>query len=143
MSWLRRGEVAGLRWVDIHLESGTLTIRNNRAAADGRTVENDSQSVPPRRALPLPERPLVALRSEGPSSERTLSSAGCERSVGPRALQRSRATLCSCGLSRYWRDTVRAAGVRHIKLHAAPHTCATLMHLNRIPAAVIAAWIRH
>jgi integrase len=33
-------------------------------------------------------------------------------------------------LSRYWRDAVKAAGIRHIKLHAARHTCATLMHLQ-------------
>ena len=32
--------------------------------------------------------------------------------------------------SRYWRDTVKGEGVRHIKLHAARHTCATLMHLQ-------------
>ena len=46
-------------------------------------------------------------------------------------------------LSRYWRDAVKAAGVRHIKLHAARHTCATLMHLHGVPVAVIAAWIGH
>jgi integrase len=42
-------------------------------------------------------------------------------------------------LSGYWRDAVKAAGVRHIKLHAARHTCATLMHLQGVPAA----WIGH
>ena len=46
-------------------------------------------------------------------------------------------------LSRYWRDAVKGAGVRHIKLHAARHTCATLMHLQGVPLAVIAAWIGH
>jgi integrase len=46
-------------------------------------------------------------------------------------------------LSRYWRDAVKAAGIRHIKLHAARHTCATLMHLQGVPVAVIAAWIGH
>ena len=40
-------------------------------------------------------------------------------------------------------ETVKAAGVRHIKLHAARHTCATLMHLQGVPVAVIAAWIGH
>jgi hypothetical protein len=29
-------------------------------------------------------------------------------------------------------DTVKAAGIRHIKLHAAWHTCATLMHLSEV-----------
>jgi integrase len=46
-------------------------------------------------------------------------------------------------LSRYWADVVEAAGVRHMKLHAARHTCATLMHLSGVPVAVIAAWIGH
>jgi integrase len=43
--------------------------------------------------------------------------------------------------SRYWRDAIKSAGVPHIKLHAARHTFATLMHLQRVPVAVIAAWI--
>jgi hypothetical protein len=46
-------------------------------------------------------------------------------------------------LSRYWREAVEAAGLRHIKLHAARHTCATLMYLQGVPVAVIAAWIGH
>ena len=37
----------------------------------------------------------------------------------------------------------RRLGLRHIKLHAARHTCATLMHLDGVPVAVIAAWIGH
>jgi hypothetical protein len=45
-------------------------------------------------------------------------------------------------LSRYWRETLQAAGIRHIKLQAARHTCATLMHLQGVPAAGIAARIR-
>jgi integrase len=46
-------------------------------------------------------------------------------------------------LSRYWREAVKAAGMWHIKLHAARHTCATLIHLQGVPVAVIAAWIGH
>jgi integrase len=46
-------------------------------------------------------------------------------------------------LSRFWREAVEAAGLRHIKLHAARHTCATLMHPQGVPVAVIAAWIGH
>ena len=34
-------------------------------------------------------------------------------------------------------------GVRHTKSDAARHTCATLMHLQGVPTAVIAAWIGH
>ena len=46
-------------------------------------------------------------------------------------------------LSRCWRKAAKRAGVRKIKLHAARHTCATLMHLQGVPIVVIAAWIGH
>ena len=46
-------------------------------------------------------------------------------------------------LSRFWRETLQGAAIRHIKLHAVRHTCATLMHLQGVPVAVIAAWIGH
>jgi integrase len=46
-------------------------------------------------------------------------------------------------LSRGWRKAAKRAGVREIKLHAARHTCATLMHLSGVPTVVIAAWIGH
>ncbi|MGW5387606.1 tyrosine-type recombinase/integrase [Nocardia sp. NPDC003963] len=35
------------------------------------------------------------------------------------------------------------AGVRRIRLHDARHTCGTLMHLQRVPIAVIAEWLGH
>ena len=46
-------------------------------------------------------------------------------------------------LSRLWANAVKTAGVRHIKLHGGRHTAATLMHLDGVPVAVIAAWIGH
>ncbi|WP_412768664.1 tyrosine-type recombinase/integrase [Mycobacterium canetti] len=38
---------------------------------------------------------------------------------------------------------VAAAGVPRIRLHDARHTCGTTMHLQGVPAAVIAAWLGH
>ena len=38
---------------------------------------------------------------------------------------------------------MKAGGVRHIKLHAARHTCDTRMHLSGVPVALIAVWIGH
>ena len=46
-------------------------------------------------------------------------------------------------LSRCWRKAAKRAGVREIKLHAARHKCAMLMHLQGVPIVVIAAWIGH
>jgi integrase len=38
---------------------------------------------------------------------------------------------------------LRAAGLRRIRLHGARHTCGTLLHLQGVPVAVIAAWLGH
>jgi integrase len=46
-------------------------------------------------------------------------------------------------VSDYWDRLTIAAGVRRIRLHDARHTCGTLMHLQGVPTAVIAAWLGH
>lgn len=42
-----------------------------------------------------------------------------------------------------WELLVRRAGVRRIRLHDGSHICGTLMHLEGVPVAVIAAWLGH
>jgi integrase len=144
LSGLRRGEIAGLRWADVDLEAKTLAVSNNRVAAGSTTVEGNPKSETSRRTLPLPNRlvsVLKAARKRQAEERLALGGAGgpwvyvvCNEAGQP----------YSPGvLSRYWREAVEAAGLRHIKLHAARHTCATLMHLQGVPVAVIAAWIGH
>jgi integrase len=140
---LRRGEIAGLRWSDVDLEAKTLLIANNRVSAGGQTTENEPKSKTSRRELPLPDR-LVAVLKAARASQ-------AAESLAARIEYRGRYVVCNeigdpyspAVLSRYWRDAVQKAGIRHIKLHAARHTCATLMHLQGVPVAVIAAWIGH
>lgn len=141
---LRRGEIAGLRWADVDLDAKTLSVVNNRVDAGGKAVENDPKSVISRRKIPLPDRLVVVLKaakkrqaaerlalgSDGGSWEYVVSN----EAGGPYHPQ---------VLSRYWRDAVKVAGLRPIKLHAARHTAATAMHLAGVPVAVIAAWIGH
>ena len=144
LSGLRRGEVAGLRWVDVDLEAGALTIVNNRVSAGGRTVENDPKSVASRRTLPLPDRLVTVLRAAKARQAAERLALGQIGGAWEYVVCNELGHAYAPGvLSRYWRDTVKAAGIRHIKLHAARHTCATLMHLQGVPAAVIAAWIGH
>ncbi len=137
---LRRGEIAGLRWSDIDLKAKTLKIENNRVSAGGRTTENEPKSKTSRRELPLPDRLVSVLKTA-----KALQAAEC---LAARIDYTGHYVVCNeigdpyspAVLSRYWRDAVKAAGIRHIKLHAARHTCATLMHLQGVPVAVIAAW---
>jgi integrase len=144
LSGLRRGEIAGLRWSNTDLDAKTLSVANNRVDAGGRVVENDPKSTSSRRTLPLPDRLVTVLRSAKALQARerlalAADSGTWEYVVSNEAGQPYHPQV----LSRYWAEAVEAAGVRHIKLHAARHTCATLMHLSGVPVAVIAAWIGH
>jgi integrase len=54
LSGLRRGEVAGLKWDDVDLDAGTLTVARNRVQVGSQTVvENTPKTPSSRRTLPL------------------------------------------------------------------------------------------
>ncbi|WP_083208439.1 site-specific integrase [Mycobacterium malmoense] len=122
----------------------TLSIANNRVSAGGKTTENDPKSAPSRRTLPLPDRLVTVLKGAKARQAAERLALGRDGGVWAYVVSNEIGEPYSPAvLSRYWRDTVKSAGVRHLKLHAARHTCATLMHLSGVPVAVIAAWIGH
>ncbi|KIQ19822.1 tyrosine-type recombinase/integrase [Rhodococcus sp. MEB064] len=144
LSGLRRGEVAGLRWADVDLDAGILRVTNNRVSAGGRTVENAPKSAASARELPMPERMVAVLRAGRARQAKERLALGRAGGDWEYVVSNEAGSPYSPAvLSRYWRDTVKGAGIRHIKLHAARHTCATLMHLQGVPVALIAAWIGH
>lgn len=141
---LRRGEIAGLRWSDIDLEAKTLAVANNRVSAGGATVENDPKSGASRRELPLPKRLAKVLRAAKKRQATERLALGEHYGSGEYVVSNEIGEPYNPAvLSRYWANAVKAAGVRHIKLHGGRHTAATLMHLDGVPVAVIAAWIGH
>jgi integrase len=46
-------------------------------------------------------------------------------------------------LSDFWRALCGTAKVRQITLHDARHSCASIMHAQSVPIAVISAWLGH
>ncbi|MGW5387605.1 hypothetical protein [Nocardia sp. NPDC003963] len=74
LSGLRRGEIGGLRWSDIDLERGTLTIADNRVSVNGVATEYDTKSEDSDRTLPL--TPTLKGRVEGGSEAASSGEAG-------------------------------------------------------------------
>jgi integrase len=144
LSGLRRGEIAGLRWSDVDLDARTLAVANNRVDAGGKVIEGDPKSEMSRRTLPLPGRLVSVLKAARARQARERLALGADSGPFEYVVSNEAGRPYHPQvLSRYWRAAARAAGVREIKLHAARHTCATLMHLQGVPVAVIAAWIGH
>ena len=46
-------------------------------------------------------------------------------------------------MSTMWQAAIKNLDVPQVRLHDARHTCATLMHLQGVPIALVAAWLGH
>ncbi|MEQ7009385.1 tyrosine-type recombinase/integrase [Actinopolymorpha sp. B17G11] len=141
---LRRGEIAGLRWSSVDLKAGTLVVEESRVSVDGQAVASSPKSKRSTRTLPLtPELIKVLKRAKRRQRAEQLAVGRAYRVSGYVAVNEIGEALHPDTLSDRWSTVVGAAKVRKIRLHDARHTCGTLMHLQGVPIAVIAAWLGH
>ncbi|MDV7137176.1 site-specific integrase [Williamsia muralis] len=144
LSGLRRGEICGLRWADVDLDNGMLTVGNNRVMAGAEIVENGPKTAASARTLPLTPELAAELRSA--KARQAVERLALGTDYGPGAhvvVDEVGDPLRPDTLSARWERAVTAAGVPTIRLHDARHTCATLMHLQAVPLSVISAWLGH
>ncbi len=59
---LRRGELLGLRWSDVDLESGRLSVKRSVEIIQGRIHEKEPKTVRSRRMISVPAFVIAALR---------------------------------------------------------------------------------
>jgi len=59
---LRRGELCGLRWSDVELKDGTLTVAHHRVSVNGQAMDSDPKTDGSGRTLPLSPALSAALR---------------------------------------------------------------------------------
>lgn len=141
---LRPAEVCGLRWVDVDLDAGTLSVEITRTLVAGVVVEKDAKSEAGERALPLPSPLLAALKvfRYRQAKEREAAGEGYESS----------GRVLVDELGREWRtDKLRretyklmaSAGVRKVRLYDTRHACLSWMANNGVPDTVVSAWAGH
>lgn len=145
LSGLRRGEIAGLRWSDVDLDTKTLNIERNRVQAGaGNVVENDPKTRSSRRTLPLDDGLAAVLRrASARYAQERLALGAAHRDSGYVAVNEIGEPYTPDTLTRMWLKMAKTAKVRPIRLHDARHSCGTAMHLRGVPVAVIAKWLGH
>ena len=120
---LRRGELAGLRWIDVDQAAGLIHIRNQRQRVGGRLIDAPPKSAAGRRDLPIPPGLVLLLQRQQLLQQASAILTGvapvyvCSPDgspIAPEALNRALAA------------DVAAAGVRPINLHGLRHSMATL-----------------
>jgi integrase len=143
---LRRGEVLGLRWADVHLDSPShLTVSQSRVLV----TSDDIVISPPktrRGARTLPIEPAVAAAlsvfKQLQATEAELAGSAYQHS-GLVVVNELGVPLRPDAYSDRFRRLVSESGLRPIRLHDLRHTALTLMTLRGVPLPVVAAWAGH
>ncbi|MET7773415.1 tyrosine-type recombinase/integrase [Nocardia sp. NPDC005366] len=141
---LRRGELGGLRWSGVDLKRKTLTVHIGRSSAGGKAVEDDPKTESGTRTLPMDDEMVEVLRRARRRQRADRMQLGeAYRDGDYVACNEDGTPYHPDTITHRWAKAVKRAGVRHIRLHDARHTCGTTMHLRKVPLAVIAAWLGH
>lgn len=152
---LRQGEALGLKWTDLDLASGRLTIRRNRlrpAWAHGcggdcghkpghcpqrintRPDAAETKSRAGRRSIGLPSQVVTLLRAHQTEQERERAAARQLWKDGGWLFADPTGNVLSLRTdTQNWKDLLKAAGVRDARLHDARHTAATVLLLLGVP----------
>jgi integrase len=145
LAGMRRGEIAGLRCDDVDLGRRTVRIAKTRVDVGGRALDQDDPTTASAgRVLPLPDAlrgELAAAKACQAAERLTLGEAYAGLDYG--VCNEAGESYHPSTLSTMWQAAVKNLDVPQVRLHDARHTCATLMHLQGVPIALVAAWLGH
>ena len=141
----RRGEVCGLRWSDIDLDTGTASIRRSVAAVPGGTIEKDTKTHAARR-IALDAATLAVLRDHRARMETRATA--CALAFDPHGFV---FTITANGSAPLHPDTVTAAfrrlcdkaGLTDVRLHDLRHLHATQLLAAGVPVRTVSGRLGH
>ena len=140
MTGMRRGEVLGLRWSDIDLDTATLSIRRSVSCTGYQVHTTPTKTRTSRRAIDLDQRTMDVLREWRHQQLSELAAVAADGTVFTRT---DGEPVHPHALSQTVSRLQRSAGVPTIRLHDLRHTHATLMLKHGIPLKVVSERLGH
>ncbi|MFY1652482.1 tyrosine-type recombinase/integrase [Solwaraspora sp. WMMB762] len=141
---LRRGELLGLRWSDLDLDSGTLRVQQTVQRVAGRLHLLDAKTEESEAVLPLPDATWMALleHQERQTAERErLAEVWEDHGL---VFPSERGTpIEPTNMSRAFARLRGAAGLDGVRLHDLRHTVVSLLMELGVPPHVVQAIARH
>jgi integrase len=141
---LRRGEAAGLRWTDLDLDTGTLTVTGQLQQLGGRIVAGPPKTDAGRRVIALDKPTIAALR------EHQLRQQAERAAAGTRWAQTGYVFTTQTGnpvgpdrMTRLFRKLVVASGLPPVTLHGLRHGAATLALAAGTDLKIVADQLGH
>jgi integrase len=141
---MRQGELLGLRWRDVDLETCTLQIRGSmQATPDGLRIM-EPKTAGSRRQVALSKQPIDALRRHrvAQAEERLRIGAAWENSELVFATEAGRPITAS-GLRRVFEPLLKRADLPRMRFHDLRHTSATLLLGRGVHPKVVSEMLGH
>jgi integrase len=140
----RQGEILGLKWPNVKLDEGTLTIDGALKSIDGKLVKGKTKRKSSMRTIPLPAVTVAALRRHLAQQERERLFAGERwKSTGYVFTTRVGTPIGRRNLLRDWYRFMAASGLPQIRFHDLRHSCATLLMLQGVHPRTVMEILGH
>ena len=141
---LRRGELCGLRWGAIDLESGIVSIVHTLVVVDGKVQKSTPKTSSSRRSVPLDSslvKLLIAHRNR--QREDHLRAGNAWIDTGYVFVDRVGRTYSPEVVSDRFDRLVKKSGLPRIRLHDTRHTAASLMLASGVSVKVVQEMLGH
>jgi integrase len=144
MTGMRRGEALGLRWSDVDLEAGRLSVRRALVPTNREVVVSEPKTVKGRRVIALDPGTVEVLKAQAAhqlDEHNDWDDLWIESGLVFTA--ENGAALDPESVSRYWRQAVKQSMLPQIRLHDLRHTHATLALQAGIHPKVVSERLGH
>lgn len=144
MTGMRRGELCGLRWIDVDLDQATVKVRHTLMVVGGKVVEGIPKTENGRRTIDLDEVTVAALRAHRKVQleQRMLMGAGYT-DHGYVFAQVDGRPYFPNGISEVFDRLVKRSGLPRIRLHDLRHTHATHLLAAGVNVKVVSERLGH
>lgn len=141
---LRLGEGLGLKWEDVDLNAGVVTVRRSLQKLNGKFDLVEPKTESSRRTLPLPSFVVTALKRHQAAQEREQSVAGeAWENTGLVFTTNRGKPLDNSGVHHRFERLLKYAGVRQIRLQDLRHGCASLLLAKGVSPRVVMETLGH
>ena len=144
MTGMRRGEALGLRWIDVDLENGRLSVRRARIPTNREVVVSEPKTAKGRRLIALDPATVEVLKGQAAhqlEEQQEWSEAWTD--TGLVFTKENGEPLDPETITRWFRIAVKKAMLPAIRLHDLRHTHATLALQAGIHPKVVSERLGH
>jgi integrase len=141
---LRRGEALGLRWADVDLATGRLSVRRTLVAVKGRPEWSAPKTERSRRVVAIDRETVTILKAHRTAQlEERLKTGGGYHDDDLVFATVAGSVLHPDNVTNAFDRRVRAAGLPRIRLHDCRHSAATLLLGEGVPLKVVSERLGH